>query len=87
MCISGPTHFKPMLPKGHLYVPLILTINFFSGVPSGLAVKDPVLSLLWLRFDSWPGNFRMPWPKKQIFSLIFKSSILKDAYVKRVSAL
>jgi len=34
-------------------------------------VKNPVLSLLWLgsllwpRFDPWPGNFCMlqPWPK------------------------
>ena len=30
-------------------------------------VKDPVLSLLWLgsllthTFDTWPGNFHMPW--------------------------
>ena len=22
-------------------------------------VKDPVLSLLWLRFDPWPGNFHI----------------------------
>ena len=22
-------------------------------------VKDPVLSLLWERFDPWPGNFHM----------------------------
>ena len=30
-------------------------------------VKDPALSLLWLGFDAWPGNFHMPqvWPKKQ----------------------
>ena len=36
-------------------------------------VKDPVLSLLWLRlllwrrFDPWPRNFDMPqvWPKKK----------------------
>ena len=42
--------------------------------PDGLAVKDSVLSLLWLglllclRFDSWPRNFCMPWawPKKAI---------------------
>ena len=29
-------------------------------------VKDPVSSLLWHRFDSWPGKFCMPWagPKK-----------------------
>ena len=29
--------------------------------PGGLTVKDLVLSLLWLRFDLWPGNFCMPW--------------------------
>ena len=28
--------------------------------PGGLMVKDPALSLLWLGFDPWPGNFRMP---------------------------
>ena len=25
--------------------------------PGGLALKDSVLSLLWLRFDPWPGKF------------------------------
>ena len=30
-------------------------------------VKDLALSLLWCRFDPWPGNFHMPWawPKKE----------------------
>ena len=28
--------------------------------PGGLVVKDPVLSMLWCRFDPWPGNFCMP---------------------------
>ena len=30
-------------------------------------VKDPALSLLWLRFEPWPGNFHMLWvhPKKK----------------------
>ena len=30
-------------------------------------VKDSALSLLWLRFDPWPGNFCMPWagPEKK----------------------
>ena len=29
-------------------------------------VKDPALSLQWLGFNPWPGNFGMPWvqPKK-----------------------
>ena len=29
--------------------------------------QDPVLSLLWLRFDPWPGNFHMLWlrPKRE----------------------
>ena len=44
--------------------------GFFGGLltevkaqvefPGGLAVKDSVLSLLWLRFDPWPGNFHVP---------------------------
>ena len=31
-------------------------------------VKDSALSLLWLRFDPWPGNSSMPWvwPKKKL---------------------
>ena len=24
-------------------------------------VKNHMLSLLWLGFDPWPGNFQMPW--------------------------
>ena len=28
--------------------------------PGGLVGKDPVLSLLWLRFNPWHGNFCMP---------------------------
>ena len=23
--------------------------------------KDPARSLLWHGFETWPGNFRMPW--------------------------
>ena len=36
--------------------------------PGGLVIKDSVLSLLWLSFDSWPRNFHMPWaqPKKKV---------------------
>ena len=29
--------------------------------PGDLVVKDPALSLLWLGFDPWQGNFHMPW--------------------------
>ena len=31
-----------------------------------LVVRDSALSLLWLRFDPWSGNFCMPlaWPNK-----------------------
>ena len=29
--------------------------------PGGRAVKNSALSLLWLQFDPWPGNFCMPW--------------------------
>ena len=47
----------------------------FSG---GLVVKDPLLSLLWLRslqwhrFDPWPWNFLMLWiqPKKNSKNII-----------------
>ena len=27
--------------------------------PGGPVIKDPALSLLWYRFDAWPGNFQM----------------------------
>ena len=27
------------------------------GIPGGLLVKDLTLSLLWHRFDPWPGTF------------------------------
>ena len=42
-------------------------------------VKDPVLLLLWHRFDPWPGNFCMPWarPKKK------KKDDFKVSNVKR----
>ena len=38
----------------------------FEEFPSGLLVKDLVLSLLWHTFDPWPGSFHMPqmWGKK-----------------------
>ena len=29
--------------------------------PGGLVVKDLVLSLLWLGFSPWPGDFGMLW--------------------------
>ena len=29
--------------------------------PGGLVVKNPALSLLWLGFQPWPGNFCMTW--------------------------
>ena len=38
-----------------------------EGFPGSLMVKDSALSLLWLRFDPWLGNFCMPrdQPKKK----------------------
>ena len=41
--------------------------------PSGLVVKDSVLSLPWLEFDPWPGNFCMlqVWPKNKIIIIIW----------------
>ena len=43
--------------------------SILGEFPGGLAVKDLALSLLWLWFNSWPGNFHIPWvqhrpPKK-----------------------
>ena len=37
----------------------------FQEFPSGLAVKDLALSLLWHGLDPWPRNFHMQqvWPK------------------------
>ena len=49
-------------------VPFIFEIRVFLNrmsflykkeFPGGLEVKDLILSLLWLRFDPWPGNFCM----------------------------
>ena len=34
-------------------------------MPGGPAVKDSVLSLLWLGFDPWLGNFHMPWVQQK----------------------
>ena len=33
--------------------------------PGGIAVKNPVLSLLWHGFDPWPGNFCMSWVQQK----------------------
>lgn len=33
--------------------------------PGGRAVKNSALSLLWLQFDPWPGNFCMLDQKKE----------------------
>ena len=40
------------------------TLRHRTGVKA-LRVKDPALSLLWLGFDPWPGNFHMPRVKKK----------------------
>ena len=43
------------------------TKELLKEFPGGLVVKDPKLlllwlrSLLWYRFDPWPGNFCIPW--------------------------
>ena len=45
-------------------------------------VKDLVLSLLWLRFEPWPGNFCVPWvlsassPQKKWLSIEESHSII-----------
>lgn len=35
--------------------------NKFLEFPGGILVKDFALSLLWLEFDHWSGNFCVPW--------------------------
>ena len=40
-------------------------------------VKDPALSLQWLRFDPWPGNFLMPQVRPEIF---FFFNLKKDPH-------
>ena len=42
---------------------MIVNVISFKGFPGGnipLVVKDSALSLVWLRFDPWPGNVCMP---------------------------
>ena len=36
-----------------------MKIQVLYGVSCGLSVKDLTLSLLWLRFNPWPRNFRV----------------------------
>ena len=44
-----------------LFCPLFIKLRkHLLEFPGGLAVRDSMLSLLWLRFDPWPGNFCMP---------------------------
>ena len=41
-------------------------------------VEDPALSLPWCGFDTWPGNFHMPWAwPKQTNKPENKNQILK----------
>ena len=50
--------YLPALPSGTYCVGSSLVAQ---------GVKDPMLSRLWHRFDSWPGYFHMPWawPEKK----------------------
>lgn len=45
---------------------MLLKITRLLEFPSGPAVKDQALSLMWLRFDPRPRNFCLPrvWPKQ-----------------------
>ena len=56
-------------------------------------VKDPILSVPWLRFYAWPGNLHMPWaqPKKPkiyyFYFSIFRTSNIKSLPMKLSIAL
>ena len=39
-------------------------------------VKDPTLSLLWCRFNPWPGNFYRPIPVAKIIIIIIITIII-----------
>ena len=58
---------------------LVLKKTKILEFPGGLAIKDLVLSLLWLRFDPWPGNFHMPWawPKKKVIYAVEQPSEIR----------
>lgn len=45
-----------LLPSTLIWRIELLLRKRLTGIPGGLVVKDTVLSLLWCRFDSWPGN-------------------------------
>ena len=36
-------------------------VSIISRCIEVVVVKDLVLSLLWLKFNPWPGNFHIPW--------------------------
>ena len=57
--------------------------------PAGLVVKDSALSLLWLGFHPWPGNFHVTWvwPKteqkqKLHLTLVRRAIIKKSTNIK-----
>ena len=70
--VFGFTRFALGAP-GICLLYLSTTRRFRRKFPGDLEVKDSALSLLWLelllwlRFDSWRGNFCMPWaqPKEK----------------------
>ena len=67
--VRDTNKYVPVFLLGREYIKLtIIQINQNTSereFPGGLLVKDPALSLLWLGFDPWPGNFCMlqAWPK------------------------
>ena len=63
---------KSFLVKSNLVPTLLMSTILSSKIcdmkfPGDLAVKDPALSLLWLRSDPRPKNFHVPqeWQKKK----------------------
>jgi len=64
---SHPVHLHPDWILQAPFRKLLSTEGFFWEFPGGLVLKDPALSLLWLRslpqcgFNPWLRKFRMPW--------------------------
>ena len=59
-CLEGETQGRGKDSK-KLVRMMLEALTDAKEFPGGLAVKDSVLSLLWVGFDPWPRNFCTPW--------------------------